>query len=94
MSKDYESPVQHGKNIVVGQAAILWGEAFTHPDRGQIAGGWILPGCARTTNGEHALRVCRELNESIKQANRKITQATSHEHIGALIRQQFVKLEG
>lgn len=67
---DYASPIKLGKPIVVGQAAILWGEAFLHPEKGHIDGGWILPGCIRTTSGEHASRVCRELNESIKATNR------------------------
>lgn len=67
---DYSSPAQQGKPIVIGQAAILWGNPFTHPERGHIDGGWILPGCTRTTNAEHAQRVCRELNESIKAMNR------------------------
>ena len=65
---DYESPITPGKTIVVGQAAILWADEFTHPERGFIAGGWILPGCFRTANGEYAHRVCSAMNESIKRA--------------------------
>lgn len=67
---DYSIPVQQGKPIVIGQAAILWGDEFTHSERGYVAGGWILPGCVRTTNGEYASRVCRELNDSIKAMKR------------------------
>lgn len=94
MTTDYASPIQPGKPIVVGQAAILWGEAFMHPDRGYIEGGWILPGCVRTANGEHAARVCRSLNEAIKAtATAKITRTTP-ENIGDIIRQQFMKREG
>lgn len=67
---DYESPIQAGKPIVIGQAAILWSDSFLHPDKGYIEGGWILPGCVRTANGEYAAHVCRTLNESIKATHR------------------------
>lgn len=86
---DYESPIQHGKNIVVGQAAILWGEPFHHPDKGPIPGGWILPGCIRTTSGEHARKVCRELNAAIKHANRKNDVAID-QSVGELIKRQMM----
>jgi hypothetical protein len=92
MTQDYQSPIQPGKNIVVGQAAILWGEAFTHPDKGRIDGGWILPGMVRTTNGEHAARVCRELNESIKAATRAKPLPTTVETIGESIARQLREL--
>lgn len=67
---DYESPIQTGKPIVIGQAAILWSDSFMHPDKGYISGGWILPGCVRTANGEYASSVCRRLNETIKASQR------------------------
>ena len=86
---DYESPIIAGKNIVVGQAAVLWGDAFHHPDKGHIAGGWILPGCIRTINGEHALQVCRALNDSIKQSNSQ----NRPQNIGEIIRQQIMARE-
>lgn len=88
---DYSSPIQPGKPIVIGQAAILWGDSFTHPERGHVEGGWILPGCVRTTNSEHASRVCRELNESIKAANRAKPKPlpVTPEDIGSMIARQF-----
>jgi len=94
VTTDYASPVQPGKPIVVGQAAILWGDAFLHPDRGFIDGGWILPGCVRTTNAEHASRVCRELNEAIKATATAKLSRNKPENIGEIIRQQMMKREG
>ena len=93
---DYESPIQRGKSIIVGQAAILWSDAFHHPDKGPIEGGWILPGCVRTANGEQALRVAREMNESIKLANRAKPSLknlpTTPETIGQSIARQLREL--
>ena len=59
-----------GKNIVVGQAALLWGEPFVHPIHGPVASGWIIPGCTRTTNAEYAVKVCTSLNEAIKRGEK------------------------
>ncbi len=87
---DYESPIQPGKNIVVGQACILWGEPFYHPERGPIAGGWILPGCMRTTSGEHARKVCRELNAAIKRTPTAKISKTTPENVGEIIKQQIM----
>lgn len=93
---DYTSPIQAGKPIVVGQAAILWGDAFIHPDKGAIPGGWILPGCVRTTNSQHAESVCRRLNDAIKSS--ALMQPTvkfmeqSEESIGELIARKLKEI--
>lgn len=86
--------IQPGKNIVVGQAVILWSDSFIHPESGYMGGAWILPGCIRTSSPELALYACNVLNESIKMAALGKQQTIQPEDIGSIIRRQFMKLEG
>jgi len=89
---DYESPVTPGKNIVVGQAAVLWADAHFDVDRGHTLAGWILPGRIRTNDGQLALQVCRELNEAIRASYRQ--NEMTGQSIGNIIKGQIMGGQG